>query len=334
MQKVAVIGAGGMGGRHAAAYADIPNAELVAICDAQSDRAEELAKKHSVKAYSDLEKLLADIDVDIIDICTPTTTHLENIRIAAAAGKHISSEKPLERTVSSAAEAVRVCREAGVTLFVAHVLRWFPEYRTLHDLIKNGAVGETVEVRTSRGGRAPHGFGDWFGNLKMSGGVILDLIIHEFDWLRWCYGDVKRVYARGLADAGIPFTDYALITLRFENGVIAHVEGQWTRPSGFVTSVEVAGTEGLLNFANSESVPLVIERREKEGSQPSVIVPESPVSINPYRLELQHFIDCLEEGKEPDVKPEDALEAVKIAEAALKSVKTGQPVTLTREGSR
>ncbi len=164
--------------------------------------------------------------------------------------------------------------------------------------------------------------------MQMSGGVVLDLMVHEFDWLRWCYGSVRRVYAKGLYSSQISGIDYALVTLKFDNGVIAHVEGNWARPSGFVTSVEVAGTEGLLHFRNTEARALVIERRRNEGDWPEDITPPSMALVDPYYQELAHFIDCLEEGRTPDVTAEDGIEAVRICEAALSSITTGEPVTL------
>lgn len=328
MQNVVVVGAGTMGRTHAEAYAAMLNAELVAVCDARVESARELASLLGAQSCADLTEALERFEVDVVDICTPTPTHLDYIKTAAAAGKHVCCEKPLARTVGHAQEAVRLCREAGVTLFVAHVLRWFPEFRKLHDLVVKGAVGQPVTARTSRGSPYPRGTGDWFADMKQSGGVTLDMVIHDFDWLRWLFGKVKRVYARGLYESGIPLTDYALITLRFESGVIAQVEASWARPTGFLATAEVAGTEGLLSYSSAESVPLVIERRAAEGGGVGVTVPESPTSVSPYYLELEHFIDCLETGRDTDVRPEDGLEAVRIGEAALRSISTGQPVAL------
>ena len=328
MQRVAVIGAGTMGRVHSEAYMQIPNAELVAVCDTNQEAAETLASKHNVKAFMSMNALLAGVELDVIDICTPTHTHLEYIKAAAAAGKNICVEKPLARTTGQALEAVRVCDEAGVALFVAHVLRWFPEFKKMHDLVQAGAVGQPVIVRTSRCSAHPRGSDDWFADAKRSGGVALDMIIHDYDWLRWCFGKVRRVYARGLCDSKVPLTDYALVTLRFESGVIAHVEGNWARPGGFIVNVEVAGTGGLLSFSNQESVPLTIELKAKGEEAAGVTVPESPTSVSPYYMELEHFINCLEEGRKPDVSPEDGLEAVRIGEAALRSIATNRPVAL------
>jgi predicted dehydrogenase len=327
MQRVAVIGAGKIGRTHAEAYAAIPNAELVAICDSRTDVAEEMAKEFSAKAVADVDQLLKEVEVDAIDVCTPTPAHLDVIKAAAAAGKHIACEKPLARTISQAMEADRICEEAGVTLFVAHVVRWFPEYRKLKSLIESGAIGETVEVRASRQSKAPLRPGNWLTNVQTSGGVVLDLVIHEFDWLRSVYGNVRRVYAKGLYNSHIPDADYALVTLRFENGVIAHIEGSWQKPSGFTMDMEIAGTEGLLEFRSDSSSALVIETKGTD-AQPGQLVYQNCESVNPYQLELQHFIDCLETGKTPDVTGKDGIESVRIAEAALRSITTGEPVTL------
>lgn len=328
MQRVAVIGAGNMGRKHADIYAALPNAEVVAICDSRIEAAEEAAKAYSAQAFGSIDQVLRDAEVDVVDICTPTPTHLDNIKAAAAAGKHICCEKPLARTISQAMEAARICEEAGVTLFVAHVLRWFPEYKRLRELILSGSIGETVEIRTTRGGKLCGGADNWFTNWQMSGGAVLDLLIHDFDWLRSVYGSVRRVYAKGLYNAGIPGTDYALVTLRFDNGVIAHVEGNWARPSGFVMGVEVAGTEGMLDYRSTDSTPLTIERKTPDGIPSENVTPESLALKDPYYLELEHFVECLEEGRSPDVTPEDGVEAVRISEAALRSITTGEPVTL------
>ncbi|MCE5322273.1 Gfo/Idh/MocA family oxidoreductase [bacterium] len=328
MLKVALVGAGNMARVHAGAYAQMDEAELVAVCDINPDAAGKFAEEYPVQTFTDFTEMISKVDVDVVDVCTPTYAHLDCIKAAAEAGKHVACEKPLARTVGQAQEAAHICEEAGVTLFIAHVLRWFPEYLKIKELISSGAIGDVVEIRNVRSGAHPRDPESWYSDYKKSGGVVLDLIVHDFDWLRWVFGKVRRVYARGMADSKIPLTDYALVTIRFESGVIAHVEGGWARPSGFFTSVEAAGTKGLLSFSNSESTPLVIERKAAEGETMSITVPESPTLENPYFQELRHFINCLEKGEKPDVLPDDGVEAVKIAEAALRSISSGQPVVL------
>jgi len=328
MVKVALVGAGGMGRVHANAYSKMDEAGLIAVCDIDPEAADKFAEEFKIPAFTEFNEMISKVDVDVVDICTPTDTHSECVIAAAKAGKHVACEKPLARTVSQANEAVQACEEAGITLFTAHVLRWFPEYRTLKEQIDAGAVGDATVVRTTRSGTHPNSVDCWYTDYKKSGGVVLDLIVHDFDWLRWCFGKIHRVYARGLYNSKIPLTDYALVTIRFDSGVIAHVEGGWARPSGFITSVEIAGTKGLMSYSNSDSTPLVIERKAAEGDRSSITIPENPAIDTPYYLELRHFIRCLESGTKPDVTPEDGIEAVRIAEAALKSISSGQSVVL------
>ena len=329
MQKVALIGAGGMGGVHARHYAHIPDAEIVAVCDESAEAAGKFADQYSVPTFEKIGQLLSEVEVDVIDICTPTPTHLEFVKQAAAAGKHVCCEKPLARTVGDAREAVETCAAAGVQLFVGHVVRWFPAFRKLYNLVAANAVGTPVIVRTRRAGRFPGSGKPWFANFKQSGGVAFDLIIHDYDWLRWCFGKVTRVYARGLYTKAPPGMDYALVTLRFASGVIAHVEGSWAQPGGFSTTVEIAGKRGLLTYSSDDSVPLVIHKKSADGTTDSLPVSQSPTAVDPYRSELQHFISCLEEGHKPEVTPEDGLEAVRIADAALRSITSQEPVPLT-----
>ncbi|MBQ7525957.1 MAG: Gfo/Idh/MocA family oxidoreductase [Abditibacteriota bacterium] len=321
MKKIALIGLGKMGQTHARSYESINNASLVAVCDMNVEAADALAEKYGIKSYHSVADLLADCDFDVADICTPTFTHLDVIKRAAAAKKHVVCEKPLAISVAEAEEAVRVCKENNVVLFTAHVLRWFPEFAAITRAVKSGSLGDIVTVRTTRGGGYPSSASAWFADFSRSGGVILDLIVHDFDWLRDTLGDVKSVYARGLVDKGYEKMDYALVTLNFKSGAIGHVEGSWMRPGGFVAGVKVCGTKGMIEHNNVRATSVRICK--KEGT--SVMTP-NPAVYTPYRKELKSFIDALEAGRDPAVKPEDALAAVKIACAAIESVKTGKVV--------
>ena len=328
MQKVAIVGAGHMAKVHAAAYANMVDAEPVAIMDIREDAANELATAHDAQAFTDFDEMLKTAKPTVVDVCVPTPWHKEYVVKAAEAGKHIVTEKPMARTLDDCQAMIEATEKAGVTFMVAHVLRYFPEFAAAKAQIDAGAVGNPAVVRTTRGGGFPHAWNDWYANFDWSGGVALDLIIHDFDWLRWCFGDAERVFAKGLVDRGIKHLDYALVTIRFKSGVIAHVEGTWAMPAGFSVKFEVAGDKGLLDFHNKAAVPLMIARKETEAKGPGVAIPESPTAQNPYLLELEHFIDCVEKGTKPSITPEDGMKAVQISLAALESIRTGKPVTL------
>jgi len=332
MQKVAIVGAGHMAKVHGAAYAEMTNAAPVAVVDIRRDAADELAASIGAQAFTDFDAMLSAVGSDVIDVCVPTPFHKDYVIEAARAGKHVVTEKPMGRSVEECREMIAATEKAGVKFMVAHVLRFFPEFAAAKAQLDAGAVGKPAIARTTRGGGFPVAWNDWYANVEMSGGLVLDLIIHDFDWLRWCFGEAERVYAKGLVGRGLDHLDYALVTIRFKSGVIAHVEGTWANPSGFTVKFEVAGDGGLIDFYNKEAVPLSVAKKETgEGGKPGVAIPESPTAQNPYFLELQHFIDCIEADRAPSITPEDGMRAVEISLAALESIKTGKPVEV---GSR
>ena len=339
MFRVALVGAGGMGGLHASCYKQIANAEPVGVMDVRAEAAQTLAAKHDAQAFTDFDAMLEATRPDIVDVCCPTPWHAEYVcRAAHRAGelgiRGISVEKPMARTLADCQQMIAACELADVPLFVAHVVRFFPEFALAKRGVDEGYVGKPAAIRTRRGGAMPHAWNDWYGDFEMSGGCVLDLLIHDFDWLRWTFGEVERVYAKGLAHSKLPSYDYALVTLRFCSGAIGHVEGTWNDPSGFKVTVEIAGDAGLaeFNFNQPMGIPFQMALNPKAGEEgkprTGVAIPESPATVNPYQAELQHFLDCLEAGVPPSITAHDGMEAVRIALAALESIRSGQPVTL------
>lgn len=336
MVKIALVGAGGMGSMHAGCYADIPNATLVGVYDTRLSAAEELAGKHGARAYADFDAMLSESGADVVDVCCPTPWHEEYVCRAAARAaevglRGIAVEKPMARTVAECEKMTAACGAAGVPLFIAHVVRFSPEFALAKRQVESGAVGAPAAVRTRRGGAMPRGWNDWFANIEMSGGCILDLMVHDFDWMRWTFGEVERVFAKGLADTRLPQFDYALVTLRFASGAIGHVEGTWADPGGFKVAIEVAGDKGLLeyNFNQPTAAPFQAALLGESGPRSGVALPESPIAVSPYLAELKHFVDCIEQGVQPSITPEDGTAAVRIACAALESIETGRTVTLS-----
>jgi len=330
MIRVLVIGAGTMGRAHASAYAVMPGVKLVGIADIQADKASGLAAKWSTRAFPSFEEAVQELGlagIDVIDICLPTPLHKELVVKSADAGKHVICEKPIARSAEDAAFMIRYCREKGVRLFVGHVLRFFPEYVKAKALLDQGSIGKPAVIRAGRGGGYPIGWNDWYSDFGTSGGVTLDVMIHDFDYLRWCFGEVERVYAKGLHGRHQAQLDYALVTLRFRSGVIAHVEGTWAH-EGFSMYFEMAGTTGVIDYDSRTDTPIVYKSRRQSETVPGVIVPESPLAQSPYYRELAHFMSCIQDGSEPLVTAEDALEALRISLAALSSMSSGQPVLL------
>ena len=326
--KVGIVGTGFMGTAHAEAWA-ATGAEIAGFAAETVETAEELAATYGVKIYPTLEAMLREVDV--VDICTPTHLHHEMVLQAADAGKDIVCEKPLARTVEQAVEMVRAVREAGVRLLVAHVVRFFPEYAQAQALVAAGKIGRPGVIRLSRGSYRPKKpVGNWFLDEAKSGGILMDLMIHDFDYARWVGGEVESVYARRVSE-NHPHApvDYGLAILRHRNGALSHVAGAWAYPPPtFRTGLEIAGDEGLIQFDSEDSAPITNLLRAAEGEAPDVAIPASPLSESPYTTQIKEFYRALRDGTPARVSAADGLAAVQIAQAAIESSGSGRAVTL------
>ena len=192
--RIGIVGVGFMGATHAAGWAQT-EAQIAGFAGETVEDARPLAAAYGGKAYAGLEALLPDVDV--VDICTPTHLHHEMVLRAAAAGKHVICEKPLALTVEQGQEMIAACRRAGVRLLVAHVVRYFTQYALAKQAVESGQVGKVGVVRLTRGSYRPKKpSGNWFLDETKSGGILLDLMIHDFDYARWIAGEVESVLAK------------------------------------------------------------------------------------------------------------------------------------------
>ena len=328
--KVGIAGVGFMGTTHAAGWA-ATDAGIVGFCAETSQEADRLAHTYDAQVYTDYAALLNDVDV--IDICTPTHLHHEMVLLAAAAGKHIICEKPLARTVAQAQEMIRACRSAGVKLLVAHVVRFFPEYALAKAQIDQGKIGRPGVVRLTRASYRPQKpSGNWFLDFDKSGGMMLDLMIHDFDYTRWISGEVESVFARNVT-TGHPdaSTEYGIAILKHANGALSHVVGGWLYPPPtFRTAFEIAGDGGLIEWSSDSTAPIHLLLRKDNADAPDVGLPGSPLAESPYTTQIKEFYGALTASRDraTRVSAEDGLAAVQIALAAIESAQTGKPVRI------
>lgn len=327
MLRVGIVGAGLMGAMHAAGWAKTP-ARLAAMYSNYPEKLRQLAHEYSAQAVDSLETLIDEVDV--VDICTPTHLHYEMVLKAAAAGKHIVCEKPLARSVEQAEQMIVACQDAGVKLLVAHVVRFFPEYARAKAIVDRGEIGRVGVVRLRRVSGLPAWAEDnWLMDEDKSGRMMLDLMIHDFDYARWVAGEVKSVFARNTryTQSGEQ-RDYALAILRHTNGALSHIEGGWAYPAGmFRTALEIAGDGGLIEHPSGSSTPLQIHLAQT-GDTKAAPVPASPLIENPYVTEIKHFYDVIANGVEPRITGVDGLAALRIALSAIASAQTGQRVAI------
>jgi UDP-N-acetylglucosamine 3-dehydrogenase len=318
-----LVGAGTMGVEHGAALAGLPGASVAGFVSRNPANARKLAARFGGRTYATLREGLRAARPDVVFILTPTPTHRRLVERAAAAGAAVFCEKPLAPSQRDAEALLHAVRRAKVPFMTGHVLRWFPEFRKLRELIRCGSLGSPGVARLSRGGPWPRGSGDWY--TRASGGPLLDLVIHDFDWLRWTFGPVVRVFAR--ASQPTPHRPQAatLTLLRHASGPIAHVEGTWGHDLPFRVTAEVAGSRAVADYDSLHPPVLAVHAPARRNGRPKVAVPESPLAESPYRAQDRHFLDCVRTGADPDVSPDDALQALRISLAAIQSLRTGRP---------
>jgi predicted dehydrogenase len=313
-----------MASTHANAWATVGD-RVTHVLGAGSERAPGLAAGLGADVVADLTELLDAVDV--VDICSPTDTHVDYIEQAAAGGVPIVCEKPLGRTSAEAARAVQVCASAGIPLLVAHVLRFFPEYAGARERVVAGDIGEIATIRLDRSTYPPMGDGTWFGDHARSGGVVLDLMIHDVDFACWLAGAVERVYARRAQPPGSG--GHVLATLRHTSGALTHIQGSWAFPAGtFRTSLEIAGSDGLLTMHQGAPFSSITAQRGDVAA-----VPRLPLTLaeSPYVTQMRHFSEVVRADAEPIVTPQEAATAVAVCEAIESSITTGRAVTMRGE---
>lgn len=307
-----------MGRVHARQYARRNDVELL-IHDRDLQKGRELAEANGGTPVETIEQLLSMSDA--IDVCLPTPLHTEFGLRAIAAGRAVLVEKPLALNFEEGLSLVEAAEKANVPLMTGQVVRFFPDFARGHQLVKSGVVGTPSAARVRRGGKMPLGSEAWFQNLELSGGVLLDIAIHDFDWLRWTLGEVKFLYSRsvGFQDGHAP--DYALTTLTFKSGAVAHVESTWMDPTGFRTTFEVAGSKGLIEH-DSRSNPFLRTATEAGVWTDGGVTPTD----DPYYLEIDGFVTALKNGTPVPVPGREGLAALAISLAAIESAKTGEVV--------
>jgi len=319
LMKVGVLGTGAMGNVHARQYRLMPDVQI-GFRERHPERADTFHASGESARFDSAEQLIEWADV--IDICLPTDLHMEYALKAIEAGKPLFLEKPMTTSLADAEKLIHAADKANVPFMVGQVVRFFPEYALGHRLVKNGTVGTPSAARLRRGGGlTPSGANGWFMDHSRSGGVLVDLAIHDFDWLRWTLGEVKFLYSRSLGATTGQGPDYALTTLTFESGAVAHVESTWMDPGGFRTCYEVAGSEGLIEF-DSRTTPGIRTHLHSGIKLDQTVSSED----DPYYKELAGFLGAVKNGTPVPVTGHDGMVALSLSLAALESAKTGKVV--------
>ncbi|HEY3319492.1 MAG TPA: Gfo/Idh/MocA family oxidoreductase [Planctomycetota bacterium] len=340
MINVAVVGLGFMGVTHIKAYRKLENVRLAAICDAVrlpvdgdlSDitgnfGAPEPLKLDmaQVKATKNLDDLLADPSIDLIDLCVPTLAHVKLSVAALKAGKHVVCEKPMARTAAQCREIVQAAASAKGYFMPAMCVRFIPEYCWLKDAIDSKRYGRVLSAVFRRVGERPVWGREHFLNGEKSGGALLDMHIHDADFVQYAFGRPKAVFARGftLVSGAI---DHVLAQYVVAGDVAVSAEGGWVMSDGygFSMSFKVIFENATVDFDSARGAEAF--RLFQTGQTPQTL---SISGADGYMGELQHLIDSIAAGRPPSiVTAQDGMSAVEICEAEERSIKSGQVVAL------
>jgi myo-inositol 2-dehydrogenase/D-chiro-inositol 1-dehydrogenase len=329
--SIGLIGAGRIGRIHSGNIANrIPDARLVAVADIDLSAAEAVAAEMNVETVvTDYTELLGNEDLHAVAICSATDTHTPIIMEAAAAGKHIFSEKPLDFDLGRIDEALQAVEAAGVKLQVGFNRRFDPNFRKVKEMAAEGKIGEPHILRiTSRDPEPPP-----LDYVKVSGGIFLDMTIHDFDMARYITGsEVEEIYVIGgvMIDPRIGEVgdlDTAIITLRFENGVIGTIDNSRKAVYGYDQRIELFGSEGMISTENETA-----DRHSYSNAEGI----QNPLPLyfflerytQSYLLEMQSFVDSVNNDTPLEVTGEDGRAPVVIGLAARKSYEENRPVAL------
>lgn len=328
--KVAVIGLGRIGKIHATNLRfHVPGAELVAVADPDSagmSFAEDLGIKD---CYTDYRQILERDDIDAVAICSPTETHSPYTIAFAEKGKHVFCEKPLDLSLQTIQQVDQVIQETGIKFMLAFNRRFDKDFARVRQSVVAGEIGDPHILKiTSRDPGPPP-----ISYIKISGGLFMDMVIHDFDMARFIVGDeVEEVFSQGLVrvDPAIGAAgdiDTALTSLKFKNGVLATIDTSRKATYGYDQRIEVFGSKGM---AKIENHPIHSHQLfNKEGQQSAVLENFFLERYEQaYRTEMQAFIQAILEDKPMPVGARDGLMSTAIAQAANLSVKENRMVKL------
>jgi predicted dehydrogenase len=354
---VLVHGAGWVSSQHLQAYRQNPHTEVVAISSRSLESAQQRAREaglDSVTAYDDLAQALRHPGVDIVSICTPQHVHCDNVILAAAAGKHLVIEKPLGNSMDELLRMQQAVREAGISTIVSFVLRWNPMFRTLKAIMQDDAIGRPYYVETDYLSYNGSWWSGWVDARTKQQGVSALLVggCHAVDALRW-FADQREfgaarpveVFAmtggrrKGITQEYNPLTNQwregappmeydglEVLLVKFDNGVTGKVSVNAECVMPYRFPIRVFGDRG--SFFDNKIWSQKFPRQTDWVELPTIQPDSSDVSHHPFQGEIDHFVECLQQGVESHCNLDDAIMTHEIVFAAQQCYATAQPVRL------
>ena len=330
---MAVVGLGFMGVTHLRAHLKNPRARVVAVCDAvrlpekgvlrgvagNIKKSGDLRLGSKVKVYRQFEELLADPDVELVDICTPTALHPAQAIAALQAGKHVLCEKPLAQTSADARRVLKVAAASREFLMPAMCMRFWPGWGWLKKVVTEKTHGTVLAANFRRRSEMPA----WGRAGTHAGGALFDLHIHDTDFVNFLFGRPESVFSSGVIDASGE-VNHVVTQYHFPGGPAVSAEGSWLLAAGFSMGFTIFCERATLDFDLARGGDAL--RLDEAGKKSRTI---KLGGGDGYDAEIRYFVNCVARGKRPEiVTASDAVTALEICEAEAKSVRTGRPIKI------
>lgn len=331
---VAIHGAGWVAGAHAASWVKNPHARIVFISDVRLERAAQLAARLGLdcRVGDDYESVLADPAVDVVDLCGPSHVHAEQAIAAAEAGKHVLVEKPMALNMEENRALRDAVARAGVRSLAGFVLRWNPAFQNIKSLVAAGAIGEVfyAELDYWHGLKPTHHAWHLHSKRKTGGSAMLLGGCHALDGLRWLTGD-EPVEVSAFANNKRQNFEYeanVVATIRFRSGILGKTAALFDCEMPYTFNIDLAGTEGTIRDNRIWSKRL-FPGQTGWTVVPTVLPDSADVHHHPFDAEINHFVDCIREGRESHCNIADGYRTHELCLAIDRSIEQGgRPVKL------
>lgn len=324
MLRIGIVGAGDIARTHAKVFSRLSNTVIIAIANPRIEKARKLVSQFGGKAFLSLEEILNTEKTDVIDICSPDYFHASQTIMALKEGKHVLCEKPIALSLEEADKVVQTAKKSPGMFMVAHVLRFFPQYEWIRELLEQGRLGDPISATAVRLNPPPT-WRSWFTNRKLSGGAAIDLLVHDADFYHWIFGRATKVLALGKKD-GYGLWNHTQTLISFTSHVTGSAEVSYSMPIGFPPTffLRIVGEKGCVEYNSRSRQSLILFEPGKKVLYPDIM------KEDPFLKEIGYFVNCVEQNKKPTIiTPEEARYALQITLAAIESMeKNGQSIAI------
>ncbi len=329
--RVGVIGLGWFGTRHARVYGQLPNAEIIAVCDADPARCDAVAGGTSAKAFADFQSLLALPHLDAVSICLPDRAHADAARAASAAGKAVLLEKPLAHDTANARAIINAVEKNGSRLMIGHILRFDPRYVQVFEAAEPAKLGDVIHVRAKRNATR-----ETARRLGERSSILFYMGVHDVDAMQWiARSRIARVYAQKREALGFGNEDALYAVVNFESGAIGSLDYSWAWPDGLMNgyraAFDIVGTRAAAYLEVADQGFYTVTDEGTAGGDTHLWPEINGRIVGDLADEIAHFVEATLSGAPYRQHYREAFDAIPVLDALAESARIGQPVEVRRD---